>query len=64
MFDCLIANQDRHHENWGLIVGFGKKLRLGCKVKEEEAKNRLYTKDLNYTVEELKHHFMIEIQNS
>lgn len=46
----------------GLIVGLGKKLRLapsfdhasgfGCKVKEEkEAKNRLYTKDLNYTVE-------------
>lgn len=61
VFDCLIANQDRHHENWGLIVGLGKKLRLapsfdhasgfGCKVKEEEAKNRLYTKDLNYTVE-------------
>ena len=28
VFDCLIANQDRHHENWGLIVGLGKKLRL------------------------------------
>jgi hypothetical protein len=61
VFDCLIANQDRHHENWGLIVGLGKKLRLapsfdhasgfGCKVQEDEAKNRLNTKDKNYTVE-------------
>lgn len=61
VFDCLIANQDRHHENWGLIVGLGKKLRLapsfdhasgfGCKVQEDEAKNRLNTKDKKYTVE-------------
>jgi len=61
VFDCLIANQDRHHENWGLIVGLGKKLRLtpsfdhasgfGCKVQEDEAKNRLNAKDKNYTVE-------------
>lgn len=28
VFDCLIANQDRHHENWGLIAGRQKKLRL------------------------------------
>lgn len=61
VFDCLIANQDRHHENWGLVVGLEKKLRLapsfdhasgfGCKVQEREAINRLCTKDYKYTVE-------------
>ena len=24
MFDALIGNTDRHHENWGLIVGPGR----------------------------------------
>jgi len=61
VFDCLIANQDRHHENWGLIAGRQKKLRLapsfdhasgfGCKVQEKEAINRLCTQDKRYNVE-------------
>ncbi len=28
VFDCLIANQDRHHENWGFVVEKEQKLRL------------------------------------
>lgn len=61
IFDCLIANQDRHHENWGLVVEKERKIRLapsfdhasgfGGKVQEKEAENRLKTKDKNYTVE-------------
>ena len=61
VFDCLIANQDRHHENWGLIVGLEKKLRLapsfdhasgfGCKVSENEAVGRIAAKDHRYNIE-------------
>lgn len=60
VFDCLIANQDRHHENWGFVVEKEQKLRLalsydhasgfGGKVQEKEAKNRLNTNDKNYSV--------------
>lgn len=61
VFDCLIANQDRHHENWGFIVEKNQKVRLapsfdhasgfGCKVLKDEATQRLQTKDQKYTIE-------------
>ncbi len=61
IFDCLIANQDRHHENWGFVVTKDQKIRLspsfdhasgfGCKVQRREIEDRLATRDRNYTVE-------------
>ena len=61
IFDCLIANQDRHHENWGLIVKEGKEIvlapsfdhasSLGCRVTKEEIQKRFTTKDKNYTID-------------
>ena len=59
LFDCWIANQDRHHENWGILLGeevffahtYDHAAGLGCKVSPEEAKKRLETKDINYSVQ-------------
>ena len=59
IFDCLIGNQDRHHENWGFIVNgdfilaptFDHASGVASKVSEEEAKRRLTTKDKNQSVE-------------
>lgn len=60
MLDALIGNQDRHHENWGLIivpeqseVGFGLMLApsfdhassLGRNESDEERLRRLHTRD-------------------
>lgn len=58
LFDCWIANQDRHHENWGILLGeevyfahtYDHAAGLGCKVSPEEAKKRLETNDMNYSV--------------
>ena len=60
VFDCLIANQDRHHENWGLIESTkGRRLLapsfdhasgFANKVSEKEATARKTTKDKNYTI--------------
>jgi hypothetical protein len=59
IFDCWIANQDRHHENWGFIESFDDTslaptydhaAGFGCKVSAIEAKKRLETKDKNYSV--------------
>lgn len=62
IFDCWIANQDRHHENWAIILDlkevkwyfaptYDHAAGLGCKVSSEEARRRLETKDKNYSVE-------------
>ena len=62
IFDCLVANQDRHHENWGFIISSLKKdielspsydhaAGLGCRVSIEEIENRIKTKDARYSVE-------------
>jgi len=62
IFDCLVANQDRHHENWGFIVSSLEKdidlspsydhaAGLGCKVNIEEIQSRMTTKDKGYSVE-------------
>ena len=61
MFDCLISNPDRQHENWGIIFDDKEKeyylaptydhaSGLGCRVSDEERKNRLSTKDERYSI--------------
>ena len=59
IFDFWIANLDRHHENWGIILGenqlkfaptYDHAAGLGSKVSKDEAKKRLITKDKNYTI--------------
>jgi excisionase family DNA binding protein len=61
MLDAWIANTDRHHENWGLIVDpQGKKLNLaptfdhassfGCNITDDERWERLKTRDFNRSV--------------
>jgi len=58
IFDSWIANQDRHHENWAILVDtkevkwyfvptYDHAAGLGCKVSSEEAQKRLETKDTN-----------------
>jgi hypothetical protein len=60
MLDAWIANQDRHHENWGLVVtpertqhlapSYDHASSLGAIEKEHTRQNRLTTRDVNYTV--------------
>lgn len=55
MLDCLISNQDRHHENWSWIMSPSKEFflsptydhgsALGCRESDEEKTERLTTKD-------------------
>jgi len=60
IFDIWIANQDRHHENWGFVrtdtefylaPSFDHASSMGCRVSEQEKRQRLNTRDLNYSVE-------------
>lgn len=63
MLDCLIGNQDRHDENWGLIVCPGTPARLflaptfdhasslGRNERDESRRFRLETKDSGASVE-------------
>ncbi|MGR3220977.1 MAG: hypothetical protein ACUZ8H_14330, partial [Candidatus Anammoxibacter sp.] len=61
MLDCWISNQDRHHENWGLVFEsksnslhlaptYDHASGLGCRISVEECKKRLRTRDKGYTV--------------
>jgi len=59
IMDCLISNQDRHHENWGLIrygntiflaPSYDHASGLGSKVSDEDKEKRLKTKDLQFNV--------------
>nr|WP_320190335.1 HipA domain-containing protein [uncultured Desulfobacter sp.] len=61
MLDCLISNQDRHHENWGIIFDsksqkyhltptYDHASSLGCRISDEERKKRLTTTDKRYSV--------------
>jgi hypothetical protein len=55
MLDCLISNQDRHHENWSWILSPSNEVflsptydhasGLGCRESDEEKTERLKTKD-------------------
>lgn len=59
MLDCLISNQDRHHENWGIIIidkdiflapTFDHASGLGNKETDTEKFDRLNSKDKGYQV--------------
>jgi hypothetical protein len=61
VFDALIANQDRHHENWGALIDLVKGVRalspsfdhassLGFMLTDEERRERLTTSDRGYSV--------------
>ncbi|RLV58385.1 hypothetical protein D5018_17670 [Parashewanella curva] len=61
MLDALISNQDRHHENWAIVVDmtssekylcetYDHAASLGRELKDEERKERLLTKDKNRMV--------------
>ncbi|HPE58850.1 MAG TPA: HipA domain-containing protein [Thiolinea sp.] len=64
MFDCWIGNQDRHDQNWGVVLDYTEKVgkgflapsfdhasSLACRLAAEEKKMRLTTRDAGYSVE-------------
>ena len=62
MLDALISNQDRHHENWAILINLETKEQflcpsydhassLGCTERDEKRMARLTSKDKGYTVE-------------
>jgi hypothetical protein len=61
MLDALVSNQDRHHENWGLVLGPNRKVTitptfdhassLGRNETDESRERRLKTKDRGDSVE-------------
>lgn len=61
MLDALVSNQDRHHENWAIIVdsktgkrelcpSYDHAASLGRELTDEEREERLLTKDHNRTI--------------
>lgn len=64
MFDCWIGNQDRHDQNWGIVLDYKKKeserfflapsfdhaSSLACRMSENEREKRLRTLDSGYSV--------------
>lgn len=61
LLDALIANQDRHHENWGFISSangflylaptYDHGASLACRLSEKERIERLHSKDDGYKIE-------------
>lgn len=62
IFDCWIANQDRHHENWGIVLDtsdntvhlaptYDHASGFGCRVSDSEMIGRLSTGDLRYNID-------------
>ncbi len=61
LLDALVANQDRHHENWGLIIApnqgvtlsptFDHASSLGRNERDEERQRRLITRDKGSSLE-------------
>jgi len=59
-FDALIGNTDRHHANWGIVIGPEAEVRLaptfdhasslGCHENDDRRALRLVGKDRNFTV--------------
>lgn len=65
MLDVLISNQDRHHENWAVIVDYSNGIKsyrlcpsydhaasLGREMRDGQRSERLLTKDKNRSVEQ------------
>jgi len=61
MFDCWIGNQDRHDQNWGLVLNnpqdgiymapsFDHASSMACRISDDERKNRLTTADVGYSI--------------
>ena len=60
MFDCWVSNPDRHHENWGIIIDINDRFYLaptydhasglGCRIADEERRERLNTNDKFFSV--------------
>ncbi len=60
LLDALVANQDRHHENWGLLElpdgsrvlspTFDHAASLACRLSDEEREARLNTNDTGYHI--------------
>ncbi len=61
LLDALVGNQDRHHENWGLLISPGQSVTvaptfdhassLGRNESDERREARLNTMDKGYSVE-------------
>lgn len=62
MFDCWIGNQDRHDQNWGLVLGkaqdgtvmapsFDHASSMACRMFDKERSKRLSTSDVGYSIE-------------
>lgn len=61
MLDALVANQDRHYENWGFITGAkSKKIRMApsfdhassfSRLSDEEKARRMQTRDRGFGIE-------------
>jgi hypothetical protein len=61
MLDAWIANQDRHHENWGLVVtpertrhlapSYDHASSLGATEQDDRRQNRLTTRDRGYAMD-------------
>lgn len=62
MFDCWIGNQDRHDQNWGLVLGkaqdgtvmapsFDHASSMACRMFDKERSKRLNTSDVGYSIE-------------
>lgn len=64
LFDCWIGNQDRHDQNWGLVLAhpqpsdglsmapsFDHASSMACRMSDDERNNRLTTADIGYAVE-------------
>lgn len=64
MFDCWIGNQDRHDQNWGIVLDYNKKegerfflapsfdhaSSLACRMSDIEREQRLSTLDTGYSI--------------
>jgi len=59
LLDCLISNSDRHHENWGWIIGdsnvhlsptYDHASGLGCRENDTKKEERLISKDERFQV--------------
>lgn len=74
MLDCLIGNQDRHDENWGVIGSsdhrwhlsptFDHASSLACRITDQDRDTRLTTNDMNYSIEAFAHRAKTPFYNS